>query len=143
MKEVSFHTGFSLFQTLLLDCQFFWKKIHISLTFTCQKTMAINESTLYANRSCLILIYNNSMNAQQIHVKVVFFNTCLFVLSNMLIAILLLDENINKKQEEATQQQQQQPKWNKTIILMWEYDSQWEWAPIMNMSSNSFGLLSF
>ena len=64
-----------------------------------------------------------------------------------LIAILLLDENINKKQEKATQQQQQQqeqqPKWNKKIILMWEYDSQWEWTPIMNMSSNSFGLLSF
>ena len=49
MKEVSFPTGFSLFQTLLVNCQFFWKKIHIALTFTCQETMAINESTQYAN----------------------------------------------------------------------------------------------
>ena len=43
----------------------------------------------------------------------------------------------------AALHEQQQPKWNKTIILMWDYDLQWDWAPIVNMSSHTLALLSF
>ena len=70
----------------------------IVLTFTCQKTMSINEATHYANRSHPILIYNNSTNTQQIHIGLI---QCRLIHSfeqvYWLIVILLFEENTGQQ----------------------------------------------